>query len=113
MTPAAFRNIYRELIDDNPLAVRAVFLRDLPVLLGVALIMTGVKSPMLVAIGMYLPIGTTFAIFVGGLIRWRSAGVAPPDAGGCWPLPSAGWRHRASERGPGRPPHSAAIRGAT
>jgi putative OPT family oligopeptide transporter len=40
------------------------------ILLGIALIMTGVKSPMLVAIGMYLPIGTTFAIFIGGLIRW-------------------------------------------
>lgn len=40
------------------------------ILLGVALIMTGVKSPMLVAIGMYLPIGTTFAIFIGGMIRW-------------------------------------------
>ncbi len=39
------------------------------ILLGVALIMTGVKSPMLVAIGMYLPIGTTFAIFIGGMIR--------------------------------------------
>ncbi|MCU1325509.1 MAG: oligopeptide transporter, family [Bryobacterales bacterium] len=42
------------------------------ILLGVALIMTGVKSPMLVAIGMYLPIGTTFAIFIGGLIRWAT-----------------------------------------
>jgi hypothetical protein len=31
-----------------------------------------VKSPMLVAIGMYLPIGTTFAIFIGGLIRWAT-----------------------------------------
>ena len=27
---------------------------------------------MLVAIGMYLPIGTTFAIFVGGMVRWVS-----------------------------------------
>ena len=25
---------------------------------------------MLFAVGMYLPLGTTFAIFVGGLIRW-------------------------------------------
>jgi putative OPT family oligopeptide transporter len=34
------------------------------ILMGLALVMIGVKSPMLVAIGMYLPIGTTFAIFV-------------------------------------------------
>jgi putative OPT family oligopeptide transporter len=39
-------------------------------LLGVAMIMFKVKSPMLVAIGMYLPIATTSAIFVGGMIRW-------------------------------------------
>jgi len=31
--------------------------------------MMQVKSPMLVAVGMYLPFGTTFAIFVGGVIR--------------------------------------------
>jgi hypothetical protein len=31
-----------------------------------------VKSPMLVAIGMYLPFGTTSAMFVGGLIRWAA-----------------------------------------
>jgi putative OPT family oligopeptide transporter len=36
---------------------------------GIALIMMQVKSPMLVAVGMYLPFGTTFAIFVGGVIR--------------------------------------------
>src|SRR5580698_887499 len=41
-------------------------------LMGVALVMIGVKSPMLVAIGMYLPIGTTFAIFIGGMVRWAS-----------------------------------------
>jgi uncharacterized oligopeptide transporter (OPT) family protein len=40
------------------------------ILMGVAMIMIGVKSPMLVAIGMYLPFGTTFAIFVGGMVRW-------------------------------------------
>jgi putative OPT family oligopeptide transporter len=39
-------------------------------LMGVAMIMIGVKSPMLVAIGMYLPVGTTSAIFVGGMVRW-------------------------------------------
>jgi putative OPT family oligopeptide transporter len=46
------------------------------ILFGVALIMIGVKSPMLVAIGMYLPIGTTFAIFVGGMVRWISDTIA-------------------------------------
>ena len=40
------------------------------ILLGISMIMIGVKSPMLVAIGMYLPIGTTFAIFIGGIVRW-------------------------------------------
>ncbi len=36
---------------------------------GIALIMMQVKSPMLVAVGMYLPFETTFAIFVGGVFR--------------------------------------------
>ena len=40
------------------------------ILMGMAMIMIGVKSPMLVAIGMYLPVGTTFAIFIGGMVRW-------------------------------------------
>ena len=40
------------------------------IMLGIAMIMVKVKSPMLVAIGMYLPLPTTFAIFVGGVIRW-------------------------------------------
>jgi hypothetical protein len=31
---------------------------------------------MLVAVGMYLPFETTFAIFVGGVIRWIADGVA-------------------------------------
>ena len=39
------------------------------ILLGVAFIMVDVKSPMLVAVGMYLPFETTSAIFVGGVIR--------------------------------------------
>lgn len=38
--------------------------------LGIAMVMMQVKSPMLIAVGMYLPLGTTFAIFVGGMIRW-------------------------------------------
>jgi hypothetical protein len=37
---------------------------------GVALIMTGSRSPMLVAVGMYLPFDTTSAIALGGLIKW-------------------------------------------
>jgi putative OPT family oligopeptide transporter len=40
------------------------------ILLGLAMIMIEVKSVMLFSVGMYLPLGTTFAIFVGGLIRW-------------------------------------------
>jgi putative OPT family oligopeptide transporter len=40
------------------------------ILMGIAFIMMNVKSPMLVAVGMYLPFETTFAIFVGGVIRW-------------------------------------------
>ena len=39
---------------------------------GVAMIMLRVKSPMLVAVGMYLPLETTFAIFIGGMIRWAT-----------------------------------------
>ena len=46
-----------------PLVVAGAFL-------GIMLIMIKVKSPMLVAIGMYLPFQTTAAIFVGGLLRW-------------------------------------------
>ena len=38
--------------------------------LGFALIMVQVKSPMLFAVGMYLPFPTTFAIFVGGMTKW-------------------------------------------
>ena len=40
------------------------------VLMGFALIMIEVRSPMLFAVGMYLPLETTFAIFIGGVIRW-------------------------------------------
>jgi putative OPT family oligopeptide transporter len=37
--------------------------------LGVAMIMMGVRSPMLAALGAYLPFETTCAIFVGGVFR--------------------------------------------
>jgi putative OPT family oligopeptide transporter len=40
------------------------------ILLGIAMIMIEVKSVMLFSVGMYLPLGTTFAIFIGGVIRW-------------------------------------------
>src|SRR5437867_2615938 len=40
------------------------------ILLGIAMIMFKVRSPMLVAIGMYLPISITSAIFIGGVLRW-------------------------------------------
>ncbi|HYL13996.1 MAG TPA: oligopeptide transporter, OPT family [Terriglobales bacterium] len=42
------------------------------ILMGIAMIMVEVKSPMLFSVGMYLPIETTFAIFVGGVIRWAT-----------------------------------------
>jgi len=38
-------------------------------LLAVALILVGAPSPMLVAVGMYLPFTSTSAIFVGGVVR--------------------------------------------
>jgi len=37
--------------------------------MGVSLILIKVRSPMLFSVGMYLPLETTFAIFVGGVIR--------------------------------------------
>jgi putative OPT family oligopeptide transporter len=40
------------------------------ILMGIAMIMFKVRSPMLVAIGMYLPVATTSAIFIGGIVRW-------------------------------------------
>ncbi len=40
------------------------------ILMGFAMIMVKVRSPMLFSVGMYLPLETTFAIFVGGIIRW-------------------------------------------
>jgi len=40
--------------------------------MGFAMIMLEVKSVMLFAVGMYLPLETTFAIFLGGVIRWAT-----------------------------------------
>ncbi len=39
------------------------------ILLAIGFILVQVKSPMLVCVGMYLPLETTFAIFVGGVIK--------------------------------------------
>jgi OPT family oligopeptide transporter len=38
-------------------------------LMGLGLILMQVRSPMLVSVGMYLPLETTFAIFIGGLVK--------------------------------------------
>ncbi|HQO75960.1 MAG TPA: oligopeptide transporter, OPT family [Candidatus Saccharicenans sp.] len=38
-------------------------------MMGFALILVRVSSPMLVSVGMYLPLETTFAIFIGGMIK--------------------------------------------
>ncbi len=38
--------------------------------MAIGMICLQVKSPMLVSVGMYLPLETTFAIFVGGIFRW-------------------------------------------
>jgi putative OPT family oligopeptide transporter len=46
-----------------PLVVAGMFM-------GIVMIMLQVRSPMLFAVGMYLPFGTTFAIFCGGVTRW-------------------------------------------
>ena len=40
------------------------------ILMGFGLILIEVRSPMLFSVGMYLPLETTFAIFVGGIFRW-------------------------------------------
>lgn len=39
------------------------------ILMGIGFILMQVRSPMLVCVGMYLPLETTFAIFVGGLFK--------------------------------------------
>jgi len=46
-----------------PLVVSGMFM-------SLALILVKAPSPMLIAVGMYLPLETTFAIFAGGVIRW-------------------------------------------
>ncbi len=46
------------------------------IMLGFALILIQAPSPMLIAVGMYLPLETTSAIFVGGLLKWAADRVA-------------------------------------
>ena len=43
---------------------------------GLMMVMVQVKSPMLVSVGMYLPFGTTFTIFIGGIVRWIADAMA-------------------------------------
>jgi putative OPT family oligopeptide transporter len=38
-------------------------------IMGFGFVLMGVKSPMLISVGMYLSLETTFAIFIGGLIK--------------------------------------------
>ncbi len=45
------------------------------ILMGLALILIEVRSPMLFSVGMYINLETTFAIFVGGVIRWITDGI--------------------------------------
>lgn len=45
-------------------------------LFSTALIMINSPSPMLIAVGMYLPFNTTFAIFIGGLFKYLTDAVA-------------------------------------
>jgi putative OPT family oligopeptide transporter len=39
---------------------------------GIALVMIGAPSPMLIAVGMYLPLETSGAIFLGGVLKWAA-----------------------------------------
>ncbi len=43
---------------------------------GLALVLVKAPSPMLIAVGMYLPLETTSSIFVGGAIKWLADRVA-------------------------------------
>jgi uncharacterized oligopeptide transporter (OPT) family protein len=40
------------------------------VIFAIALILINAPSPMLIAVGMYLPFYSTGAIFVGGIVKW-------------------------------------------
>lgn len=53
---------------------------------GIVLVLLGVRGPMVIAVGMYLPLETTFAILLGGLCKWlldrRSLSLPPNDRAG-------------------------------
>ena len=66
------------------------------------MIMFKVRSPMLVAIGMYLPIGTTSAIFIGGMIRWVTDSMRKRAALNEAQTRAGGERRRAGGVGPDR-----------
>jgi len=51
-----------------PLVVAGMFMT-------LGLILMKAPSPMLIAVGMYLPLETTFAVFAGGAIRWVIDGI--------------------------------------
>jgi len=57
--------------------------------MGIAMIMLQVRSPMLVAVGMYLELGTTSAIFVGGVIRWFCGHSGPEEVTRKWNVSAA------------------------
>ena len=47
---------------------------------GIALVLSGARSPMLIAVGMYLPFDTSSAIFIGGAIKWVVDRMSANDA---------------------------------
>ena len=51
-----------------PLVIAGMFM-------ALGLILMKAPSPMLIAVGMYLPLETTFAVFAGGAIRWVVDGI--------------------------------------
>jgi putative OPT family oligopeptide transporter len=57
-----------------PLVIAGMFM-------ALGLILIKAPAPMLIAVGMYLPFGTTAAIFVGGLIKWLFDGVVQRRGG--------------------------------
>ena len=42
----------------------------------IAMILVGAPSPMLIAVGMYLPLTSTTPIFLGGIVKWLADGTA-------------------------------------
>ena len=71
------------------------------ILMGLGFVLLKVRSPMLVSVGMYLPLETTFAIFCGGIIRWLCDKVAAAQAE-CRPAHAHRQCRRAGGLGPDR-----------